>query len=182
MKILLTLSLLLSCLVACSDDNSVAEPGGACGGLVGAECGANEYCDRPRNTCGVTDEPGTCKPRPDACPRLLVAEPTCGCDGVVYGSACEANEAGTDLNASGSCAVAAGSFKCGYRQCALNNQYCRFSPSDVESSPADYDCGPLPACPGGTATCDCLESEGVTCSESCTGDAASGLSLTCQAG
>lgn len=179
MKILLTLSLLLSCLVACSDDDVVAPPGGACGGFSGAECGANEYCDYPQNTCGVTDETGVCKPRPDACPLLFVAEPTCGCDGVVYGSACDATEAGTDLNAAGGCAVTAGSFKCGYRQCSLNNQYCQSSPSDVTSVPGTFACNALPACPAGT-TCDCLE--GQACGETCSGEASTGLTLTCQAG
>lgn len=185
MKIFLPLCLFLSFLVACGDSSDdgggddPAPPGGACGGRGGIQCGAGEFCDFSGNSCGIADEAGTCKPRPEACPLLLVAELTCGCDGKVYSSGCDANAAGADLNENGSCEMSKENFKCGYRQCSLNAQYCRYSPSDTASVADSFTCGGLPGCTG-NATCDCLEQE--LCGASCTGDSASGLTLTCPAG
>lgn len=154
--------------------------GRACGGHGGGTCHADEYCDFAANTCGATDEQGTCTPRPTSCPDLLVAIPTCGCDSTVYGQPCEAFMAGTDLNAGGSCPVPAGMFACGYTQCTILTQYCERQVSDVVGEPDTYACRPLPSCPSQFATCTCLATE--PCGAQCTGMGTTGLTLTCPGG
>lgn len=161
-------------------------PSASCGGRLGEGCAANEYCDYPDNSCGVADQPGSCKRRPDACPltaeagslevAALVGRPVCGCDGKVHPSDCLAYSDGTDLNASG-CTVPPGSFACGYAVCSLQTQYCRH---ETKSADADlYTCIALPqSCTAGAAACECLRSE--PCGTSCSGDARVGLTLLCQ--
>lgn len=151
-----------------------------CGGRAGQLCNADEYCDFNRNSCGATDESGACVTRPTACPDVLVAVPTCGCDSVVYGSECDAYAAGADLNAAGSCPVAAGSFACGYTQCNLHTQYCRRDISDVGDEPDGYSCQPVPSCPAQFPTCGCLAAE--PCGAMCSGAGVTGLTLTCPGG
>jgi hypothetical protein len=178
---------LAAALAACGDPAAAGDggidsvEGTACGGRDGIKCQPDEYCDFPRNTCGATDETGRCMPRPkDACPPPLVPERTCGCDGVVYASACDATFAGTDLDGSGACRLDPGAFACGYRQCRLGNQYCVRSTSDVVSLPDDYTCGALPAACPSPPTCACLA--GQPCGSRCAGTGATGLTLTCPGG
>ncbi|MEQ9079276.1 MAG: Kazal-type serine protease inhibitor domain-containing protein [Sandaracinaceae bacterium] len=84
---------------------SVAECGAArsgCGGTAracsltaGLPCGEGEWCDYPDTSpCGVPGEMGVCRPRPDVCPPVI--DETCGCDGALYTSPCDANAAGWD--------------------------------------------------------------------------------------
>ena len=178
---------------ACSDDEQPAVDAPAaidagadapgprlCGGFAGAVCGADQYCDFARNGCGATDEQGVCTPRPTDCPDLLVAIPSCGCDGTVYGSPCEAYAAGADLSASGGCPVANGSFACGYTQCSLRNDYCQRQLSDVVDEPDGFVCRPVTNCPSEFPTCACLAGE--PCGAACSGVGATGLTLTCPGG
>jgi hypothetical protein len=82
------------------DDGDDDGPGSLspCGGFSPrAECPADEFCDRPQDTCGVADEPGTCRARPTECPTIYM--PVTGCDGVMYPNACSAHAAGTDVAA-----------------------------------------------------------------------------------
>jgi hypothetical protein len=181
MKPLLAIAFLLAAVAACDDSTGeLGGPGAACGGRSGVTCTADQYCDFGGNRCGADDVSGVCKPRPDSCPPLLVPERTCGCDQIVYSSACEANLAGTDLNASGNCALDPGAFACGFRQCKKSNQYCQRSVSDVGGEPDTYTCLVLPAACGGTASCSCLPSQ--SCGGQCAGDSAGGLTLTCPGG
>ncbi len=151
-----------------------------CGGFAGAVCDADEYCDFAANTCGATDEQGVCKPRPVGCPDVLVFMANCACDGMVYGSECDVYAAGSDRNALGSCTLPAGTFACGYTQCNVFTQYCRRDVSDVVGVPDDYSCLPVPSCPSQFPTCGCLAAE--PCGSMCTGDGATGLTLTCPGG
>lgn len=81
------------------DDSGAGEP---CGGLAGRPCGAGDYCDYPDDAaCGEDDVSGTCRGRPDVCTPVI--DEVCGCDGEVYGNACEANRAGTDVYREGGC-------------------------------------------------------------------------------
>src|SRR4051812_22138270 len=110
----LALSLLLA---GCPEHGSGgARPDGGpgsgrpCGGFAGASCSSGEWCDFGRNTCGATDEQGTCRAKPTGCPDLFA--PVCGCDGVVHSNECDAQAVGADVNANGSCPVPAGQFAC----------------------------------------------------------------------
>ena len=167
-------------LAACDDPAGPPAPGAACGGRDGVTCGPDQYCDFALNSCGATDETGRCMPRPANCPPQLVAERTCGCDGVVYSSACEATLAGTDLNENGTCRPDPGTFVCGYRQCRVANEVCVRSTSDVVGLPDSYTCGALPASCPSPPTCACLAGTG--CGSLCQGDGATGLTLTCPGG
>ncbi len=184
MKLLLAIAISLACVAACDGSSSAAPDGGgagaACGGRAGATCAADHYCDFGNNRCGTDDAPGRCVPRPTFCPTLLVPEPTCGCDGRVYSSPCDATFGGADLDQSGACPLGQDTFVCGYRQCKLRNQICQRDTSDVGGEPDAFSCRGLPASCGPSPTCACLAGE--PCGNQCTGDAASGFTLTCPGG
>ena len=73
-----------------------------CGGFAGFVCRANQWCDFPQNAaCGVGDQLGTCRPRPDFCTREYM--PVCGCNGETYSNACQAAAAGFDVAYVGAC-------------------------------------------------------------------------------
>jgi len=96
---------------SCQLDGSVActeracEPQ-SCGGLQGAACPDQQYCDfAPDAQCGAADQTGTCKPRPEGC--ILIYQPVCGCDDKTYGNACEAASKGVSVAKQGECGAAA---------------------------------------------------------------------------
>jgi hypothetical protein len=164
-----------------SDDGS-SGGGSVCGGFAPKSCSATEYCDYADNGCGVGDMTGTCKPRPDLCPvsatgepPAIVATPTCACDGTVYGSECDANRAGFDVNAHGTCNVPPGQFACGSTRCLIANQYCRRQPH--AKGPDTFSCLALPSACSGNQDCACLQSQ--PCGNSCAGTSAAGMTLTC---
>lgn len=152
--------------------------GRACGGFSGAQCAANEFCDFARNTCGATDEQGTCRPRPDGCGDVFA--PVCGCDGVVHSNQCDASAAGVDVDASGSCPTTPGQFACGFRTCDVANQYCERGVSDIGGEPDSFICKPLPTSCGATPTCSCVTQE--PCGSFCDPTPSGGLRLTCPGG
>jgi hypothetical protein len=160
---------------AATPDDSATDgaPGGICGGLAPRPCAANEYCDYADNDCGIGDRTGTCKPRPEACPAVVI--PSCACDGKVYTNDCLAYVAGFDLSAHGTCVPPRGDFNCGYRVCDLGTQYCKheIKPPDPDS----FSCVPLPTACRTTPSCACLAGE--PCGASCDGDAIVGLTLSC---
>lgn len=149
--------------------------GRACGGFAGTSCSSNEFCDFGRNSCGATDEQGTCRTRPTACDDLFA--PVCGCDGVTHSNECDANAAGTDVSALGSCPVPAGQFRCGFRTCDLSAEYCQRGVSDIGGEPDTFECMPLPA---SCTSCGCLMQE--PCGDFCDGAAGMGFTLTCPGG
>lgn len=67
------------------------------------DCAADEYC-ATSELCGAGDEYPTCAPLPVTCPADLA--PVCGCDGATYDNACEANRAGTSVQADRACDAA----------------------------------------------------------------------------
>ena len=178
------LGLFVLLLSACNEHGSggVFPDGGgsgrACGGFAGTSCGSNEFCDFGRNSCGATDEQGTCRARPQSCPDLFA--PVCGCDGVVHSNECDANAAGTDVSAIGSCPVPAGSFACGFRTCDKATEYCERGVSDIGGEPDSFVCKPLPGSCGTAAVCGCMTQE--PCGDFCDGTATDGLTLTCPGG
>jgi hypothetical protein len=152
--------------------------GNACGGFSGMTCDSDEFCDFGRNSCGATDEQGTCRTRPDVCDDVFA--PVCGCDGVTHSNECEANASGTDVSAIGSCPVPAGQFACGFRQCDRASEYCQRGVSDIGGEPDTFDCMPLPSSCGASATCGCVSDE--PCGDFCEGTGAGGITLTCPGG
>ncbi len=58
-----------------------------------AECAKNQYCAKATGDCKGR---GQCTPKPEVCPEIF--DPVCGCDGKVYGNACEAAAAGVNVS------------------------------------------------------------------------------------
>src|SRR5262245_54968838 len=169
-------------LAAC---RSGAHDGGAASCASAASCGPGELCDYEPGLCGKGKRPGTCRPRPRACPERY--DPVCACDGQVYPSACAAAAAGVDLEVNGGCGRRIPDWIIsGGHYCDARTSYCEIVLSDVRELPTDYTCKPLPAgCAptGGAApSCRCLP-PATRCLSFCspvdTGGVA-GLRLTCR--
>jgi hypothetical protein len=155
-------------------------PGKTCGGFSGEQCPSDQFCDFGRNSCGATDETGICVMRPLGCPDLF--DPVCGCDGQIHGNSCDANAAGVDLDAFGSCPLEPGAFRCGFRQCQIFSEYCQHAGSDIGGEPDGFACNVLPPCASQTATCTCLQDANEPCADTCAGDGMTGLTVTCLGG
>jgi hypothetical protein len=153
--------------------------GVSCGGKQGKMCLSTEYCDFPADACSLADESGSCTLRPVGCPDIYA--PTCGCDGLVHTSACDAAAAGTDINLNGTCTPPTGKFACGSGFCDVGISYCERDTSDVGGVPSSYQCKPLPPSCGLPATCACLAN--VQCGSMCAASAdGTGLVVTCPGG
>jgi hypothetical protein len=138
--------------------------GATCGGIAGLQCAADEYCDFPDDQCGGNDGSGVCTKRPAACPDI--ADPTCGCDGQIYGNGCDAQAAGADASNLGGCMAPAGQFSCGAHFCPTDLSYCEETLSDVGGTPSSYQCKSLPAGCGSSHDCACLLTS-VPCGSTC---------------
>lgn len=82
-----------------------------CGGITGAQCPSDQYCDYPSGAgtdCGSGDVQGVCRDRPTLCPLPVSTTSLCGCDGKAYGNECLAYSAGTDVSSSTACHADAG--------------------------------------------------------------------------
>lgn len=131
-------------------------------------CDAGSFCDHAdASSCGTT-QAGVCRPRPTACPPVV--HPVCGCDGVTYPSACDANVAGTDAAYDGSCAMGSCGGFAGFA--CTSSQFCDY-PAGALCGAADQTgvCRPRPdACSAIYApVCGC---DGVTYANECAANAA----------
>lgn len=99
----LTLCWIAACAIALSAcDLLPPQPGSTCGGLLGQQCGAGEFCNYDATTdCGAADQTGVCEAIPEACAAIYA--PVCGCDGKTYGNRCEAHAKGVSVAAEGAC-------------------------------------------------------------------------------
>jgi hypothetical protein len=90
----------------CSGDADAADP--QCQAPVSctldSECQPAEYCAKAAGDCGGQ---GTCTQIPGLqCPAVYI--PECGCDGQTYPTACDADNAGVNIDYSGECTACGG--------------------------------------------------------------------------
>lgn len=117
---------------------STPKPDEVCGGITGAACPGDQYCNYPiAAQCGAADQTGVCAANPEACD--LMYQPVCGCDDKTYGNACEAASQGISVAASGECAKTPPARKdCGGLlglSCA-SDEYCNY-PISAQCGAAD---------------------------------------------
>lgn len=91
-----------------------------------SSCGKGQFCSAPGQCSGA----GVCSPMPEGC--LAVYDPVCGCNGVTYGNACEAEMQGRNWT-KGACKDAADcggagpcpfGYECGGKLCVPCNKIC----------------------------------------------------------
>jgi len=126
-----------------------------CGALT---CAPDEYCSWSPKFCGGQignpQSVGTCLPRPTDCPEH--EPPSCGCDGQVYRSTCEARRLGVDAGVEdGLCETPPNLVSCIPVFCDPYTEYCTDDPEEEYG----LTCAPLPAACIGANTCECLQSE-----------------------
>ena len=113
-------------------------------------CGYTAFCDAPDGTCPSPTNLGVCKPLPhcDASPADQV---TCGCNGQVYVSACQAQASYGDYGPQGGCVAPRSPFACASALCETGVEFCTTTNGypRCEAIP--------PECASPATTCDCLQ-------------------------
>jgi len=169
-----------------SNDSSTAADGSdgavvkGCGGA--GDCRPSEWCDLGGYCPNVLTKQGMCKPRPAQCPDLYA--PTCGCDGTVYSSPCDAQSSGIDANKQGGCIAPPGWISCGAGFCMTDLSYCIATPNDAVS-PQDpikvhYACANLPPTCATSTDCACFPKNVPCVQTSCLYD--NGFTVGCPGG
>jgi Kazal-type serine protease inhibitor-like protein len=73
-----------------------------CGGFIGIQCPAGQFCQHQAGTCFFADTFGTCRRVPRFCPKIF--RPVCGCDGKTYPNDCVRETAMVSKSHDGKCA------------------------------------------------------------------------------
>ncbi|MFQ5478946.1 MAG: Kazal-type serine protease inhibitor domain-containing protein [Candidatus Binatia bacterium] len=110
-----------------------------CGGIVGALCGAGEFCEFPPATCQWADQQGLCEPVPEAC--VMLFDPVCGCDGVVYGNDCVRRIAGVAKDHDGPCGETCGGI---VGALCAEGEFCEYPPATCQGADLQGVCLPVP--------------------------------------
>ncbi len=120
-----------------------------CGGASGASCPPPLVCRYPEtSSCGASGAPGACAWPVDGCDATSGA--VCGCDGVTYPTACDANRQGTSVSHGGACVTCTGGETCADTTTsgARVPSFCRITGSSGTCSPRPSACeaGGSPVC------------------------------------
>ena len=128
-----------------------------CGSTVddqdaGPQCPAGEIFWFVDGSCGRASSAGACGAVTTGCYSENLV---CGCDGTVYQTVCEANEARVDITFADQCAAPQGTYACGTDFCARYTTYCH--ELDYEGSDSgDISCEPIPSECASAPSCECL--------------------------
>lgn len=141
--------------------------GQACGAPTDPPCAPGQFCDLPDNRCGAGVH-GVCETAPVSVCSAIERQ-VCGCDGVVYPSACQANLAGSDVSKAAACAAPTGTFRCGWIYCRRDSEYCSSVEGGAVSFPGTFQCLAMPAACGSSPSCACLSPSSGLCTQSSDG-------------
>jgi len=73
-----------------------------CGGFIGIQCPAGQFCQHKAGTCFFADTFGACTKVPRFCTKIF--RPVCGCDGKTYPNDCVRETAMVSKSHDGKCA------------------------------------------------------------------------------
>ena len=100
-RFLVSIAASVALLMMAAGDAGAVGLGKTCGGFIGLQCGAGQFCQFKPKTCGFFDMTGICTKKPRFCTRIF--RPVCGCDGKTYGNDCEREAAGVSKRSDGKC-------------------------------------------------------------------------------
>ncbi|MCX4244768.1 hypothetical protein [Paraliomyxa miuraensis] len=154
-------------------------PGDAC--TSNADCGEDTFCHFvDAASCGDVAA-GLCKAQPIGCEEAPQGE-VCGCDGVTYPSACEAEQAGASVASEGACECPPGFAGA---NCDTEIDECEANPcvnGDCEDQVNAYECACSPGWTGTDCEIEIDECEADPCDNGVCVDQVNGYVCVCSPG